>query len=198
MASDFNARNDSNPSSPVHSPSIMNQGKSKSPDPMDNLKRDRFELLSAYLDGEVTPEERREVEGWLRDDPSVQCLYARLLKLRQGLRSLPTAPPERPVEQTVNQVLTRVNTRPRLLLTWGGAAAAAVVLGVLSYLGPINTTAVHRVAESSVDPSVTSESVESEALILALDRPILEIPKAPNSPQSTTQPSFADLNTTIR
>jgi len=43
---------------------------------MDMLKRDRFELLSAYLDGEVTAAQRQQVEDWLGNDPEVQ-LYAR-------------------------------------------------------------------------------------------------------------------------
>ena len=30
------------------------------------------ELLSAYLDGEVTDAQRREVEQWLESDPSVR------------------------------------------------------------------------------------------------------------------------------
>jgi hypothetical protein len=49
---------------------------------LDVTKRDRFELLSAYLDGEVSPEERRLVTTWLADDPETQCLYQRLLHLR--------------------------------------------------------------------------------------------------------------------
>jgi Putative zinc-finger len=53
------------------------------PDP---LKRDRFELLSAYLDGEVTAPERRQVEAWLKSDPKMQALYARMLKMQQGVR----------------------------------------------------------------------------------------------------------------
>uniref|UniRef100_A0ACD5GTL5 Anti-sigma factor family protein n=1 Tax=Desertifilum tharense IPPAS B-1220 TaxID=1781255 RepID=A0ACD5GTL5_9CYAN len=36
---------------------------------LDMLKRDRFELLSAYLDGEVTASERQQVENWLDTDP---------------------------------------------------------------------------------------------------------------------------------
>ncbi|MEL6165322.1 MAG: zf-HC2 domain-containing protein, partial [Cyanobacteria bacterium J06628_3] len=45
------------------------------------VKRDRFELLSAYLDGEVTAAERRQVEEWLANDSSVQNLHKRLLSL---------------------------------------------------------------------------------------------------------------------
>jgi len=38
---------------------------------MDMEKRDCFELLSAYLDGEVTATERRQVEEWLSTDASI-------------------------------------------------------------------------------------------------------------------------------
>ncbi len=40
-------------------------------------KRDRFELLSAYLDGEVIAAKRQQIEDWLRNDPGVQYLYVR-------------------------------------------------------------------------------------------------------------------------
>lgn len=44
-----------------------------SPDPCcgarDMEKRDRFELLSAYLDGEVSATERKQVEDWLQPTP---------------------------------------------------------------------------------------------------------------------------------
>ena len=54
---------------------------------LDATKRDRFELLSAYLDGEVTSEERQQVLCWLQHDENSRCLYNRLLALRQGMRS---------------------------------------------------------------------------------------------------------------
>ena len=38
------------------------------------MKRDGYELLSAYLDGEVTAAERKQVEEWLANDPTVQSL----------------------------------------------------------------------------------------------------------------------------
>ncbi|MEM9009328.1 MAG: hypothetical protein AAGE59_38235 [Cyanobacteria bacterium P01_F01_bin.86] len=55
----------------------------------------RFELLSAYLDDEVTTEERKLVAQWLMDDPNTQQMYQRLLMLRQAIRTapVPTQPP---------------------------------------------------------------------------------------------------------
>jgi Putative zinc-finger len=145
-----------------------------------NLKRDRFELLSAYLDGEITAVERRQVEDWLKHDPEVQHLYARLLKLRQGVRSLPIPAAQQPVEQTVTQVISRLERRPRTFLAWGGMAIAAVFLGMISN-GIRNPTT--QIAETP------STYISSDALMIALDRPVVEIPKAPvSSPNLTSQP----------
>ena len=53
-----------------------------------------FELLSAYLDGEVTPTQRKEVQELLAQDPEAQGLYRRLLALRQEINSLPIPQPQ--------------------------------------------------------------------------------------------------------
>ncbi|MFN7852824.1 MAG: anti-sigma factor family protein, partial [Dolichospermum sp.] len=95
-------------------------------------KRDCFELLSAYLDGEVTATERRQVEEWLSTDTSIKCLYKRLLNLRKGLHDIPVPATAQSSEVTTNQVLTRVNRRYRLNWMLGGAAAAACILGAIS------------------------------------------------------------------
>ena len=45
-----------------------------------------FELLSAYLDEEVTVEERCLVEHWLASDPEIRSHYQKQLQLRQAFR----------------------------------------------------------------------------------------------------------------
>lgn len=140
---------------------------------MDNLKRDRFELLSAYLDGEVTADERRQVDQWLKDDPVVQQLYGRLLRLRQGVKGLPV-PSEQSVEAAVQQVFGRIRRRYQHLFAWGSVAVAAVCVGAL-----FGDMGVGRYSPQMVqDPQ---EPLPSEALMIALDHPIIEIPKAPLS-----------------
>ena len=141
-------------------------------DSMDNLKRDRFELLSAYLDGEVTPAERRQVEDWLANDSTVQQLYARLLRLRQGLRTMPVPVAERPVEQTVQGVLSSLERKPRRTAVWGGAAIAALMVGALStVMIPATTSHFQKLAEMPEPPLPAGTG-----LMVALDRPIMEIP----------------------
>jgi hypothetical protein len=144
---------------------------------MNMQKRDRFELLSAYLDGEVTAAERRQVEDWLTNDPATQRLYGRLLKLRQGLRVMPV-PQEQSTEQTVQQVFARINRRPKMAVAWGGAAIAAVFIGALSSALPARQSLGPQVAQQYSAPDRTTEK-HSEALMVALNSPIMEIPKAP-------------------
>ena len=49
----------------------------------------RDEWISAYLDGEVGPEQRAEIERWLREDPEARRLYEELKAVGASLRSLP-------------------------------------------------------------------------------------------------------------
>lgn len=134
---------------------------------LDVTKRDRFELLSAYLDGEVTPEERRLVTTWLDEDPETQCLYQRLLHLRQGLRGIYHERSATNPQATAQAVVTKLNRRLRLTYMAGMTAAAVAVLGVFS--GALNNP----FGRTSVMQSSTSQ----ESLKIALDQPPITIPK---------------------
>lgn len=148
-----------------------------SPDTLDNLKRDRFELLSAYLDGEVTADERRQVEAWLATDLKSQRLYARLLKLRQGVKNLPVPSSEQPIEQVAAQVMTRLERRPRRTVLWGGMAIAALFVSAVVSSLP-RTELNPSIARSPEIEAPSANVAPSEGLMIALDRPVIEIPKA--------------------
>lgn len=182
MTSNFDARNDSKMPFPgnEHIPPTEAEPDVPPAVALDSLKRDRFELLSAYLDGEITAVERRQVEDWLEQDPVVQRLYARLLKLRQGMRSLPVPAAEQPVEQTVEQVFSRLDRRPKRAIAWGGLAFAAMLVAAVFGNIPLSPS-VHQMA---YEPE--SNGAGNEALMIALDRPVIEIPKAPISSFSGT------------
>ena len=135
---------------------------------MDMLKRDRFELLSAYLDGEVTAAERKQVEEWLANDLESQRLYDRLLKLRSSFQTVPVPAAQQPVEQTIELVYQRVDRRSRRrAVVWSGSAIAAVVLGAVSTVLP--TRQLLQIAQSPQQ--------EIEPLRVALNSPVVEIPK---------------------
>ncbi len=151
---------------------------------MDMVKRDRFELLSAYLDGEVTAVERKQVEQLLVADPSVQKLYNRLLKLRQGLRTLPIPQPEQPLEKTVEKVLERLQRRRlRLASLFGGTAIAACVFGAVSGLFNGETNSIQfaqqpiQKANEQIKQSPAQANVVSSPLMVAINNPVIPIPK---------------------
>ncbi|NEO26746.1 MAG: zf-HC2 domain-containing protein [Kamptonema sp. SIO4C4] len=165
---------------------------------MNGIKRDRFELLSAYLDGETSPQERQQVETWLTEDPNIQQMYRRLLQLRRGLQSLPVPEPQQSAEEMAEQVYATVKRRHhRRVAVWGGTAVAAAVVGLVTMVLPGNQSLLPRMAETTEkDPAIATSSddlmlainkpvveiptVEDE-LNLSLDRPILEIPKGTTS-----------------
>jgi anti-sigma factor RsiW len=140
---------------------------SNQPEPNSEL-RSRFELLSAYLDGEVTAAERRQVQQWLESDPSIQKLHHRLVKLRRTIRSLPVPAALVPVEETIAQVFIKLNrTRWRRLTLAGGTAIAAMTLAGLSSIFSQNQSPAPQLVQSS----------PPEALMVALNKPPIEIPK---------------------
>jgi anti-sigma factor RsiW len=151
---------------------------------MDMQKRDCFELLSAYLDGEVTATERRQVEEWLSTDASVKCLYRRLLNLRQGLQNIPVPPTNQSSETIIEQVLKRANRPQDLAWMFGGTALAACILGTVSSLFPGNSSRILQVAQTTeLTPAITQPATSDSSLMVALNKPVMEIPKTAIAPK---------------
>jgi predicted anti-sigma-YlaC factor YlaD len=155
---------------------------------------DRFELLSAYLDGEVTPDQRRQVEQWLANDPKVQNMHRRLLMLREGFRTMPAPATALPVEQTIDKVFAKIDRRSRFqVLTGGGAmaAAAAAMVAAVVGIGQINQSTPPMVATNSstnnvrVDEPIDAAEPEVILTSLGLDMgtPLYNTEKKANSIQ---------------
>jgi anti-sigma factor RsiW len=151
---------------------------------MDSLQRDRFELLSAYIDGEVTAAERKQVQEWLATDSQMQCLYSRLTKLRQGIVQIPVPTPAATAQETAEQVFTRIDKRRnRRTVIWGGAAIAALFVSAVSGIIPGSRSLVPQLAQK---PDVSEPPLE-----IALNQPVIEIPKgAVAESEKGVQPSF--------
>lgn len=140
---------------------------------MDSLQRDRFELLSAFIDGEVTAAERKQVQHLLATDPQMQQLHARLMTLRQGMQKLPVPALQTNPQETAKQVFARIDRRRiRKTIAWGGAAIAAVFVGGLSGIFPGSQLGTN-FAQSP------QQEAAPEPLRIALNKPIIEITKAP-------------------
>ncbi len=141
---------------------------------MDSQQRDRFELLSAFIDGEVTAAERKQVQQLLATDPQMQRLHSRLITLRQELQHLPVPAPTATAQETAQQVFSRIDRRRmRNTLVWGGAAVAAVFVSALSGIFPGSQSFSPQLAQSP------KQEAAPEPLMIAVNRPIIEISKAP-------------------
>jgi len=147
------------------------------------MKRDRFELLSAYLDGEVTPEERRLVQTWLSQDPTAKCLYDRLMVLRHGLRE-DARPDACGAEETLAGVFHCLNRRFRMVTMAGAGVAIVGVLNLLS--GTVGQGA----AQWSLTTPAAQDVVLSNTLQITLDQPAFPIPDPMLTPvEGTAQQS---------
>jgi len=135
------------------------------------------DLLSAYVDGEVTDEQRALVEARLAESWSTRALLAEIEAARDAVRALPMrdAPPgfwARILDGTgldadaviadapapvVSLESRRASRLPRWVAVAGGAAAAAVIAAVVLVPGP-----------RQVDPPVASFT-EAHAVRNSLD-----------------------------
>ncbi len=140
-----------------------------------NLHRDRFELLSAYIDHEVTADERRQVEAWIAEDPAFAKMHRRMTQLQFGFQQLPAPVPAEHVDVTIAQVLKKVD-RPRpnwqVLTGMGGAIAAAVTVAVLSNLPKPGFAPEMAAIQASTTPAGQVQMPAPSTLMIALDEPI--------------------------
>ncbi|BCX11702.1 MAG: hypothetical protein KatS3mg067_0640 [Thermosynechococcus sp.] len=163
-------------------------------DELDHCKRDTFELLSAYLDGEVTAAERQQVEAWLATDSEAQRLYQRLLNLKQQLQELPVPLTPCPADHLAAQVIAKANRRRHIwVLGSAGATLAASLVAMLSGLipNPFSSLPVAITSPARIEPEVSPLPVEPTAvgLMLSLDRPPVAIPVSETAPAALGEPS---------
>jgi anti-sigma factor RsiW len=148
------------------------------------LARDRFELLSAYLDGELTAQERQQVELWLEQEPEVQCLYGRLLSLRRGFQampSLPVAPDPNPLIDRIFDNLDQLEQRRRQRLLWRVGPVAAAIVGACTGLWMAQGRIPQFARQTETEPAAAVLPPPT-TLAIALDEPIIAVqPPAPNS-----------------
>ncbi|USR92201.1 hypothetical protein NEA10_05615 [Phormidium yuhuli AB48] len=99
-------------------------------------EEDLFVLMSCYLDGEVTPQERKQAEYLLACDLQAQKIYEQLSHISSGVQLMPV--PESPVssEETTAKVFARMRQQRQKRLAWGGSAIAALFVAAVAGLQP--------------------------------------------------------------
>jgi anti-sigma factor RsiW len=131
---------------------------------------ERFELLSAYLDGEVTASERQQVEAWLANDAAFGHQYRQLQQIHQAFPRM-TVPSSQSAETLSAGVFGKIDRRRNRKLVWiGGGAIAATLVAAISGLGGLfgdNSPQLQFAANKANTPA---------PLMLALNDPILTMP----------------------
>lgn len=143
---------------------------------------EKFLLLSAYLDGEVTPSERHQVQEWLDNDPQFKQQYLQQLKLHQGINQTPTptpSPSSSDLADAVFQEIDQQDQHRRILV--GGGILIAALLSVLVpniWLKPSLSPnlAIQETDPLEIEPTDVIPSEDSEGLVIALNQPIIELP----------------------
>jgi len=155
-------------------------------DDIKTLEFDRFELLSAYIDGEATTAERKQVEAWLATDPDFNHCYQQLLQMQRGFQSLPI-PDSAPVEETIKGVMARVERKPKLAVWATVGTVAAVAIAALTGLFSGSESLVPQTAQSpgshdstTVAINTSTDNLEPSDLLIAIDQSPVDIPVATN------------------
>ncbi len=147
----------------------------------------QYELLSAYLDGELKATERRQVESWLDSDPKVKQCYHQLIKLRSQWQAMPIPATHSATPELAQAVFSKINRRTRRRVAWGGTAIAALFLATVSSVTNGSLLRMPQFAFKSYDdveplkialnePIVPI--VNPEAASITVNQPIIPIPKA--------------------
>lgn len=144
----------------------------------ENLIPDSFELLSAYIDGELSLSEKKQVQIWLDRDPQFKKLYTQLLSLQGQIQHSVAPPSDKSIDEITAEVFHVIDRRRnwRSLLVCGGSAIAASIIAGMSGIVPGLSPLSPNIAR--IDPSDTVSS--PVMLAVALDRPAINIPKSVN------------------
>ena len=145
--------------------------------PEENLNRtesiDRFELLSAYIDGELSALDKNRVQAWLDKDPQFRQLHRRLLALQGQIQHSPAPSEDKSTAEItagVFESIGRQSSRRKSL--WIGSAIAASLLTVVSLIAGNSSQ-----LKMAGGDRPSEENSTSVMLAVALNKPAIDIPK---------------------
>ncbi len=132
---------------------------------------ERFELLSAYVDGEATMSERQQVETLLASDAKFQQQYRQMQRMQLAFSEIPVPAVDKSATQLADAVFAKIERRQsRKLTRWiGGGAIAATLLTALAGIGGLFNT-------NNSQLQMANKTNTPAALMVALNDPILDIP----------------------
>jgi anti-sigma factor RsiW len=129
---------------------------------------EQFELLSAYLDDEVTASERYEVEALLESDEAFAQHYRQMLRIQTSLPAMSVPSTRQSPEALAAAVFAEIDRpRQRKMAIFGGGAIAAGLLSVVAGLSGL-------VGGNNSQPQFAKNA--PAPIMVALNDPILSIP----------------------
>ena len=130
---------------------------------------ERFELLSAYLDGEVTASERQQVETLLANDTAFHNQYRQMQRVQIAIPAI-SVPTIQSAETLANAVFAQIDRRRTQQRTrWiGGGAIAATLVTALAGIGSLFGT-------DSQLQMANSRLTTPAPMMVALNDPILSL-----------------------
>ncbi len=147
--------------------------------------QERFELLSAYIDGEVSNAEEQLVETWLADDADFRRLYQQQLKLGQLLIDLPVplaanSSIKAETEVMIDRVWAEINTRSqrRKWKLAGLGISIAAIVGIFGSMFTFNSSPQFSPVSNSIKAPA---SVAEEPVLIAMEEPLVPLPKSMSS-----------------
>jgi hypothetical protein len=159
---------------------------------LDGSSLERFELLSAYLDGEVNATERKQVEQWLQEDAAFKTMYQKLRGMHTAIEKMPTPVVLVPVDKFADEVFAKIGQRRqfRLLQVVGGTCAAGLVAVGAIFTATFQGTGtsqfqVATVALPTPAPNSLSIWTKPAPLMMTLNNSIVEISPSKTSVNKT-------------
>jgi anti-sigma factor RsiW len=130
---------------------------------------ERFELLSAYLDGEVTPSERQQVEALLANDSAFQHQYRQMQQIHHALPRM-MVPSSQSAQDLSAGVFGKIDRQRNRKLSWmGGGALAATLVATLAGIGGL-------FGDNNPQLQFANKLKTPAPLMVALNDPILAMP----------------------
>ena len=148
------------------------------------IPEERFELLSAYIDCEVTEAEEQLVEQWLSDDVEFRRLYQQQLKLRQLLIDLPVpiaahSSVKAETDMMISRVMAEIDRRSQRRKWKLAGIGVAAVVGVFGSLFTFNSSPQFSPVANNINKAPVQ--VKPEQILIAMEDPLVPLPKSMSS-----------------
>lgn len=164
--------------------------------------------LSRYVDGDLSPLERKKVEAMLDADPAARRMVAEYSKMSQFVRELPREPLNQDLVPQLRAALARkrrFSTIPAKSPVLSGLLAASVLIATftIAYVSlpgnnrPMTSSVSTGTRESTPGSIPTEEPRIQEELTRAIPTPARVPPFAGNSEISETSAKPADTSETV-